>query len=217
MAEEVDLTKTAAYKRGAIEIQDLGSQLVLASVGIESGGRWLDACAGAGGKTLQLSRLVGSAGRVDAHDVRSAALDELQARARRAGATNITIAASPRDEYDGVLIDAPCSGSGTWRRAPHLKWMTSHEAVEEKAALQRSLLHQFARNVRSGGLLVYATCSLAQTENEAVIAKFLSETTAFEPVAPAQTFGCVRSEHGLTILPSIHDTDGFFVSVMKRR
>jgi len=217
MAEEVDVTKTAAYATGAIEVQDLGSQLVLASVGIGAGERWLDACAGAGGKTLQLSRLVGSAGHVDAYDVRTEALDELRKRAARADVANIAITPSPRDEYDGVLVDAPCSGSGTWRRSPHLKWITTQESVEEKAALQRSLLHQFARNVRSGGRLVYATCSLARSENEGVVSKFLAEAPAFERIAFANTFGCTESEFGLTILPSVHDTDGFFVSVMRKR
>ncbi|MBL9213454.1 MAG: RsmB/NOP family class I SAM-dependent RNA methyltransferase, partial [Opitutaceae bacterium] len=126
---EADVTTTAAWQEGRIEIQDLGSQLILASVGLEPGGRWLDACAGAGGKTLQLAQLVGAAGAVDAYDVRPSALDELRLRATRVarglghptadrglGAIRVLPAApeaSADGSYDGVLVDAPCSGSGT--------------------------------------------------------------------------------------------------------
>ncbi len=106
-----------AYRRGFIEIQDLGSQLVLACAPITPGGRWLDACAGAGGKTLQLARLLGDGGHVDATDIRPDILDELDDRAKRARLDNITIIREPKSDYDGVLVDAPCSGSGTWRRS----------------------------------------------------------------------------------------------------
>src|SRR5690606_30520565 len=131
---EADLTQTDAYARGLIEIQDLGSQLILAHLPVPPVGRWLDACARAGGNTLQLARLLGDAGRVDAHDIRAAALDELGARAARARIANIRIlSAPPSEHYDGVLVDAPCSGSGTWRRAPHLKWCTTPQTITDAA------------------------------------------------------------------------------------
>lgn len=247
MLDEVDVTKTTAFERGAVEVQDLGSQLVLESIGVEAGARWLDACAGAGGKTLQLARLLGPTGTVDAFDVRAEALGELSARAARAmqtaasgggesklagirvlnrapassvdprTASRRTPTAAPEPLYDGVLVDAPCSGSGTWRRSPHLKWTTSPKLVADRAALQSVLLGRYADCVRPGGRLVYATCSLAHRENEAVIEAFLAARPEFEAVAFAQTFGFEPKPTGLTILPSRHNTDGFFVASLRRR
>jgi 16S rRNA (cytosine967-C5)-methyltransferase len=215
---EVDVTKSEAYARGLIEIQDLGSQFVLESVGVEPGGCWLDACAGAGGKTLQLARLVGAAGRIEAHAIRPAALDELGARARRAGLRNVRVVSAPAaGSYDGVLVDAPCSGSGTWRRSPHLKWCTTPVTIAERAALQGKLLAQFAAAVRPGGRLVYATCSLSRGENEDVVAAFLAAHADFAALPLAHTFGFTLSGGGLTVLPARHETDGFFVAALGRR
>lgn len=216
---EVDITKTAAYAEGRIEVQDLGSQMVLETIPIAAGEHWLDACAGAGGKTLQLSERVGPTGRVDAHDIRSAALDEMLARAERAGVENIRIAAQPAaDAYAGVLVDAPCSGSGTWRRAPHLKWITTPQTVADRAQLQLKLLHHFAPCVQPGGRLLYATCSLSERENAGVVRTFLSAHCGFALEPVARTFGYAADpEGGLTILPARHDTDGFFVAQLRRR
>lgn len=137
---EIDATQTAAFRSGAFEVQDLGSQLLLATVdGLGPGQNWFDACAGAGGKSLQLARLLGPTGRVDASDIRPAALAELRARADRAGLRNIRTtrsAALGETRYDGVLVDAPCTGSGTWRRAPHLKWITTPTDIARAADLQ---------------------------------------------------------------------------------
>jgi 16S rRNA (cytosine967-C5)-methyltransferase len=211
---EADLTATAAWRAGRFEVQDLGSQLILASAAVRPGDRWLDACAGAGGKTLQLARLVGPAGRVDAHDIRGPALAELSRRARRGGFANIHPALRLPDHggYDGVLVDAPCSGSGTWRRAPHLKWCTSPADLAAHAARQRELLARFAPLVRPGGLLVYATCSLSREENEAVVAAFLAAGSAFAPEPPAGA----AAGPGRVILPAEHNTDGFFVATLRR-
>src|SRR5262249_41278438 len=160
--------------------------------------RWFDACAGAGGKTLQLARLVGPSGHVNAYDVRRAALEELNVRVARAGIRNVHTSAQPTPgTYPGVLVDAPCSGSGTWRRAPHLKWATRPQVVADRAQLQQTLLSRFAVCVRPGGRLVYATCSLSSRENEAVVAEFLATHTDFEPVPFAQTFGATPRGSGL--------------------
>jgi 16S rRNA (cytosine967-C5)-methyltransferase len=254
--DEADVTQSAAFARGAVEVQDLGSQFVLASLDIAPGGRWLDACAGAGGKTLQLARLLGPEGRVDAFDTRPEALAELVTRAHRIAppapaadvATDapapllartafapIRLLESPPgsapvrrrpksagaepavDVYDGVVVDAPCSGSGTWRRAPHLKWASSPKVVADRAGLQQVLLERYARCVRPGGSLVYATCSLARRENESVVASFLASHPEFEPRPFGQTFGFEAQPEGMTILPSRHDTDGFFVAALRRR
>ncbi len=226
---DADVAKSAALAAGTVEIQDLGSQLLLAAVGVEPGGTWLDACAGAGGKTLQLAELLGPSGTIHAHDVRASALEELVLRADRAGlsvshhrgiAARIRIRAappSPDELFDGVLVDAPCSGSGTWRRAPHLKWVTTAESVAAAAATQRRLLAAFAAHVKPGGRLVYATCSLSREENEAVVADFLAGHPDFAPVPFARTFGFAAAAGGLTILPARHDTDGFFVASLRRR
>ncbi|HTT57342.1 MAG TPA: RsmB/NOP family class I SAM-dependent RNA methyltransferase [Opitutaceae bacterium] len=215
---DADLTATAAWRAGRFEVQDLGSQLILAAAAdIRPGGIWLDACAGAGGKTLQLAALVGPAGRIDAHDIRGAALAELARRADRAGFANIHPALRLPDDlaYDGVLVDAPCSGSGTWRRAPHLKWCTTAADIAAHAARQRRLLDRFAARVRPGGLLVYATCSLSREENEAAVAAFLAAAPGFAAVPPTRTVGLAAGP-GRAILPAEHDTDGFFVATLRR-
>lgn len=218
LLSDADITKTNSFLSGLVEVQDLGSQLILASAAIAPGGRWLDACAGAGGKTLQLSERVGPAGQVEAHDIRPAALDELLVRAERAGRDNIRITTQPAaGRYAGVLVDAPCSGSGTWRRSPHLKWTTTPATVAEHARQQLALLARFAPCVQPGGHLVYATCSLCPDENEGVLAKFLADHPGFAPRPPVQTFGFEPGPAGLTLLPARHDTDGFFVATLRRR
>jgi 16S rRNA (cytosine967-C5)-methyltransferase len=217
LLDEVDVTKSDAFLAGRIEVQDLGSQLILESIGVEPGGAWLDACAGAGGKTLQLAQLLGPGGRIDAHDVRRAALEELQKRAARGGVQNIRLVAGPiTARYEGVLVDAPCSGSGTWRRAPHLKWTTTPETVARAGEKQAALLHAFSAHVRPGGRLVYATCSLASRENEAVVADFLTAHPDFSPAPFASGFGALARGAGRLILPSSHDSDGFFVASLRR-
>jgi 16S rRNA (cytosine967-C5)-methyltransferase len=219
---DADVKRTESWEQGLVEVQDLGSQLILASVGVEPGGRWLDACAGAGGKSLQLARLLGAAGSVAAYDVRREALRELEIRATRAGLVGrgrdrITILTSPPTEaYDGVLVDAPCSGSGTWRRSPHLKWTTSAADITQAAEKQRVLLNEFSARVRPGGRLVYATCSLSRFENEDVVAGFLAAHPDFRPEPFARTFGFKPGGAGLTILPARHNTDGFFVAALRR-
>jgi len=214
---EADVTQTAAYRNGLFEIQDLGSQLILTSAGIAPRGRWLDACAGAGGKTLQLARIIGRTGQVDAHDIRPAALEELGRRTTRAGLGNVSVlSAPPTGLYDGVLVDAPCSGSGTWRRAPHLKWATSPAMITHYAGVQHELLARFAALVRPGGRLIYATCSLNRQENTAIVGAFLSTHPDF--IAEQLRGACFgdADDFGLTLLPSKHDTDGFYVATLRR-
>ena len=203
---EADVTKAAAWSAGLFEVQDLGSQLILAKAGIAPGGHWLDACAGAGGKTLQLASLLGPAGRVDAFDIRPSALKELSIRATRARQSNITIlSAPPTASYDGVLVDAPCTGTGTWRRSPHLKWTTSAGDVAKAAERQLALLGQFSSRVKTGGRLVYATCSLSRLENDDVAAAFLAAHPDFAADGPDRT-----------LLPATHNTDAFFVAAFRR-
>lgn len=219
LVTETDITKTESWEKGRCEVQDLGSQLLLETAAIPPAGRWLDACAGAGGKTLQLSALLGPDGHIDAHDVRPQALRELTLRANRAGATNITVREilPPSPLYDGVLVDAPCTGSGTWRRSPHLKWTTSAAQVAQAAQKQLTLLSRFAALVRPGGQLIYATCSLSRLENEEVVESFLAAQPEFQPVPPTQAFGATTRRYGLAILPALHNTDGFYVAALRRK
>ncbi len=203
-----DVAKSEAYLSGKVEIQDVGSQLVLALLAVPPGGRWLDVCAGAGGKALQLAGLLGPEGRVDARDPRRAPLEALFVRAARAGLSSqieIGSDSDPSTGYDGVLVDAPCSGSGTWRRFPHLRWTTTPRGLAEAARRQFALLRESAPRVRPGGLLVYSTCSLCRTENEGVVEAFLGETPWVEPVLA-----------GRRLLPLTHDGDGFFVASFRR-
>jgi 16S rRNA (cytosine967-C5)-methyltransferase len=205
---DTDVARTDAYLSGAVEIQDVGSQLVLESVGVAPGGRWLDACAGSGGKALQLACLLGPLGRVCARDARRAPLSALRARAERAsleGRIEIACRSDPPGGYDGVLVDAPCTGSGTWRRSPHLRWVTTPRAVRAAAGRQLELLRENASRVRPGGLLVYATCSLCRTENESVVEAFLRDSPGFEPSLP-----------GSRLMPQSHDGDGFFAASFRR-
>ncbi len=216
---ETDLSHSPLHESGAFEIQDLGSQLILHLAAPIPGTRWLDACAGAGGKTLQLAQLLGPTGHVDATDIRPAALAELRQRATRAGLANIATLdqpPAPETRYDGVLVDAPCSGSGTWRRHPHLRWQTSTADLRRHHQRQTEILFDQADYVRPGGRLVYATCSLARTENEDTVSAFLAAHPQFRVVAPARTFACPANELGTTIPPHVHDSDGFFVSVLER-
>ncbi|MDP2136415.1 MAG: RsmB/NOP family class I SAM-dependent RNA methyltransferase, partial [Candidatus Didemnitutus sp.] len=216
---------TDVHRRGFVEIQDLGSQLVLAHTPIVPGQIWLDACAGAGGKTLQLAHALISApgrsenlpGRVDATDLRPSMLEELHERASRARLANVRIVPTAAGPYDGVLIDAPCSGSGTWRRLPHMKWYTQPAMLAEFAVLQLSLLAKNSSLVKPGGLLVYATCSLSHVENLDVVAAFLAQHTDFAAEKPTKKFGGHYDGHGTTLLPGTLDSDGFYVSLLRRQ
>ena len=212
-----EVASSDAYRRGFVEIQDLGSQMVLAHAPITPNGRWLDACAGAGGKTLQLARLLGESGQVDATDIRPEILEELRERAKRARLANVRITNIPADAYDGVLVDAPCSGSGTWRRQPHLKWYVQPETIAAFARTQLEILTANAPRVKPGGLLIYATCSLSHHENHDVTAAFLSAHPQFKAEAPVKNHGGTYDGLGTTLLPGTLNTDGFYVALLRSR
>ncbi len=217
IAANAPLQTTQAFRDGQFEIQDIGSQSLLHSLPDRPTGHWLDACAGAGGKTLQLAHLLGTAGKVTAHDIRVAALQELERRVARAGLLNVAITTEPTETFDAVLVDAPCTGSGTWRRSPHLKWTTSLETIAQAVATQATLLTQFAPLVAPGGLLVYATCSLCRRENEAVATDFLAHHSHFKPsplLDPAT--GATLPGGQLSRLPADLDSDAFFIAAFRR-
>lgn len=215
---DTPVTASPLYSQGRIEVQDAGSQALLLSVPKLPRGCWLDACAGAGGKTLQLAQLLGPESTITAHDVRPAALRELTQRSRRAGFENIqTTTSEPNRTYDAVFVDAPCSGSGTWRRAPHLKWTTRPSEIATYAERQRHILSEQAKHVVAGGLLLYATCSLCRSENEDVADDFLAAHAHFRPATLHSPISGEELPNGqFTLLPSQLDSDGYFLAAFRR-
>lgn len=215
------LQVTRAFKEGWCEVQDEGSQRVSHAAAVSPGMVVIDACAGAGGKTLHLAALMENRGRIFAVDVNRRKLKELEARSARAGVDIISASLSddglppPRfgaDEADLVFVDAPCSGTGTFRRSPWLKLTCSPETVAETVALQRKLLAAWAPLVRPGGRLVYATCSLLQSENQENVEWFLSVHRGFARAGR----GGAAGEPEKYLLPHRTGTDGFFVAVLER-
>jgi 16S rRNA (cytosine967-C5)-methyltransferase len=218
------------FADGLIEVQDEGSQLLAYLVAPRRGEMAADYCAGAGGKTLALAMLMRGTGRLYAMDVSAKRLAALSPRAARAGITSIHPIALSGDndprvkrlagKMDRVLVDAPCSGFGTLRRNPDLKWRHGASAVEELAAKQGRILDSAARLVKPGGRLVYATCSILQAENEAVVEAFVARTPAFKPLSCAALLASQRialdTGERLRLAPHLHGTDGFFAAAFER-
>lgn len=204
------------YRNGSIEIQDEGSQMIALLADAKPGEQVVDFCAGAGGKTLALGAAMNNKGRIVATDVLEDRLEKAKLRFRRAGLHNIETRAltDERDKwvkrqqqhFDLVLIDAPCTGIGTWRRSPDQRWRTLGPDISELLPLQRNILDSACRMVKPGGRLVYATCSLLQAENEHQIEHFLKGHPEFE----------VKGEF-MKFTPAQHDTDGFFAAMLTRK
>jgi 16S rRNA (cytosine967-C5)-methyltransferase len=219
----VNLYTLAAYRDGRVEVQDLASQLVGTLCAPQAGQRWWDACAGGGGKSLLLAQLMGRRGTVVATDIREHKLENLKMRSRRAGFPNIQPRAwdgkaLPRDRatFDGVLVDAPCTCSGTWRRNPAARWSLRRGEMAEMAALQRELLRKAASGVKPGGVLVYATCSFFRRENEDVAAAFLADRTDFKPDAFAHPLTGAATAGAVQIWPWDGDCDAMFIARFRR-
>ena len=227
--ERLSLARLPMLRSGEVEIQDEGSQLVAMLVDARPGERVVDFCAGAGGKTLAVAAQMANKGHVIACDVLESRLKRAAERFRRAGLHNIEtrLLASETDRwvkrhkagFDRVLVDAPCSGTGTWRRNPDARWRVLGLGLENLLPLQARILASAARLVKPGGRLVYATCSMLTEENEAQVAAFLAAHPAFHvvplgEVAPQLT----DSAHPdyLSLTPARHDTDGFFAAIMQR-
>jgi 16S rRNA (cytosine967-C5)-methyltransferase len=229
------LSKLPLFTQGLVEVQDEGSQLLAALVDAKRGEMVVDFCAGAGGKTLALGAAMRNTGRLYAFDVSGHRLESLKPRLARSGLSNVHPAqiAHERDDrikrlagkIDRVLVDAPCSGLGTLRRNPDLKWRHSPKALEELQAKQSAILAGAARLLKPGGRLVYATCSLLPQENERVAEAFSAQHGAeFEPVDAAVVLEAARIGEPaalvagpyLRLWPHRHHTDGFFAAVWQR-
>ncbi len=230
------LSKLPLFTQGLVEVQDEGSQLLAALVDAKRGEMVVDFCAGAGGKTLALGAAMRNTGRLYAFDVSGHRLESLKPRLARSGLSNVHPAqiAHERDDrikrlagkIDRVLVDAPCSGLGTLRRNPDLKWRQSPKSLEELQAKQSAILAGAARLLKPGGRLVYATCSLLPQENERVAEAFSTEHSAdFLPLDAAAALEAARvgdpaalvSGPYLRLWPHQHQTDGFFAAVWQRR
>ena len=230
------VNKLALFTGGSIEVQDEGSQLLALLTDARRGEMVVDFCAGAGGKTLALGAAMRSTGRLYAFDTSGHRLDALKPRMARSGLSNVypVQIAHERDDrikrlagkIDRVLVDAPCSGLGTLRRNPDLKWRQSPKSVAELQAKQTAILAGAARLLKAGGRLVYATCSLLEAENEAVVAAFNeSHGRDFEVASVAPLLESLKVDRAgelvagqhLRLWPHRHQTDGFFAAVWHRR
>jgi 16S rRNA (cytosine967-C5)-methyltransferase len=229
------LHKLDVFTRGDVEVQDEGSQLLALMVDAKRGEMVVDFCAGAGGKTLALGAAMRNTGRLYAFDTSGHRLAALKPRLARSGLSNVypVQIAHERDDrikrlagkIDRVLVDAPCSGLGTLRRNPDMKWRQTPEAVEELRVKQAAILASAARLLKPGGRLVYATCSLLSVENEAIADAFTEANRAtFRPLAAEEVLAAAHVEgtpalvrHGfLRLWPHRHGTDGFFAAVWQR-
>lgn len=224
------LQKHPLFLNGSFEVQDEGSQLLALLVQPKRGELVIDFCAGAGGKTLQLGAMMRSTGRLYAFDVSEKRLAKLKPRLARSGLSNVhpVLIAHENDakvkrmagKADRVLVDAPCTGLGTLRRNPDLKWRQSPASVNEMVVKQGAILAAAARLVRPGGRLVYATCSLLIEENDAVVDAFLVAHPQFRSLSARDVLQkqgvMVETGERLRVLPHLHDTDGFFAAVLER-
>jgi 16S rRNA (cytosine967-C5)-methyltransferase len=218
------------FSKGAIEVQDEGSQLLGYLVAPKRREMVVDYCAGAGGKTLLMGAMMQSQGRLYAFDVSEKRLKNLVPRLKRSGLSNVhaQIISGENDiklkrlaaKIDRVLVDAPCSGLGTLRRNPDLKWRQSPQAIDEIAVKQRAILSSAATLLKPGGRLVYATCSVLAQENSAVVDEFLMDHPAFELLSCRQALEesqiALDSSDFLELRPQLHDTDAFFAAVMQK-
>ena len=234
LKDKPQLAKVDAFSRGAIEVQDEGSQLLALLLDAKRGEMVVDFCAGAGGKTLAIGATMRNTGRLYAFDTAAHRLDALKPRLARSGLSNVHPAAiaHERDDrikrlagkIDRVLVDAPCSGLGTLRRNPDLKWRQSPQSVAEMTVKQAAILQSAARLLKPGGRLVYATCSILPQENEAIAQGFGAAHSEFTPLPVADILSNLKVDgaaslcrgDSLRLWPHRHATDGFFAAVWQR-
>jgi 16S rRNA (cytosine967-C5)-methyltransferase len=212
LTKRANVFTSELFKNGWFEVQDAASQLVVEHLQVKPGLRVIDACAGAGGKTLQLAALMQKKGQIIALDTEQYKLDELKKRAKRAGADNIEsrLIESTKtikrlhDSADRLLLDVPCSGLGVLRRNPDAKWKLKPEFIQTILGVQREILQNYSKMLKKGGLMVYATCSILPDENERQVQYFLANHPEFTLLAERKT------------TPARDQMDGFYMATLKR-
>jgi 16S rRNA (cytosine967-C5)-methyltransferase len=220
-----------AFQKGWFEVQDEGSQIAAELAGAKPGMQVLDFCAGAGGKTLALSAAMENRGQIFAHDAEKIRLAPIFDRIRRSDNRNIQVVSRPdelvplRGQMDIVLIDAPCTGSGTWRRRPDAKWRLTQKQLDVRRAEQAAILGAAKIHVKPGGLLVYITCSVFDEENRDQIGLFAADNPDFSPVDhealwqrhfPGRAEAARFVPGGIVLTPARSGTDGFFFAALRR-
>jgi 16S rRNA (cytosine967-C5)-methyltransferase len=231
-SHHVSVEQTQTYKKGLVEVQDEGSQLAAAIAGAKSGEQVVDLCAGAGGKTLAMAAAMGNHGQIFAFDTAGTKLKNLKPRLARAGARNVQVKkinpfiqapneidldlVSLEQAVDLVVLDVPCSGSGTWRRHPDARWRLTEEDLETYCRDQFSILKRGAALVKPGGRLVYITCSILARENGDQVERFVSEERDFAIEDIDLAFPGIRTGGTLQMAPHVTATDGFFVAVLRK-
>ncbi|AMY01622.1 RsmB/NOP family class I SAM-dependent RNA methyltransferase [Mesorhizobium ciceri] len=221
-----------AFQKGWFEVQDEGSQIAAALAGAEAGMQVLDFCAGAGGKTLALSASMENRGQIFAHDAEKARLAPIFDRIRRSENRNVQVVTKPTElaplgnHMDIVLVDAPCTGSGTWRRRPDAKWRLTQRQLDTRKGEQSAILDAAKAYVKPGGLLVYITCSVFDEENGEQIAAFRDRNSGFVPVEHRQLWDSRFPGHeaaarigikgDISLSPALSGTDGFYFCALRR-
>lgn len=218
--KHVNVEAEPAHGLGWFEVQDAASQVAALLSGVKPGERVADICAGAGGKTLALAAMMKNGGELIAHDKDRHRLRPIFERLTRAGITNVKVE-EPSGLFDCVVIDAPCSGSGAWRRKPDSKWKLTRKLLDQRKADQREVLKRGAALVKPGGRLIYITCSVLAEENTGQVDWFLKTAPEFSVIPSVQVWGDAplsADGHNDTLLltPHTHGTDGFFVAVMRK-
>jgi 16S rRNA (cytosine967-C5)-methyltransferase len=227
-----NVTAELSFAKGWFEVQDEGSQIVADLVMAEDGEQILDYCAGGGGKTLALAATMHNKGQVHAYDSDRKRLSPIIERLRRAGTRNVQVHEHEKSltpltgKFDRVLVDAPCTGTGTWRRRPDTKWRLTPKNLDERIGQQQEALQKAAAYVRPGGMLCYVTCSVLPQENQAQVAAFLEADRSFELVSAldnwTKLFGDQQARpHSsdaktLTLSPALTDTDGFYFAMLRK-
>lgn len=232
-ARTPNVTTDEGYLKGWFEVQDQGSQIVAALAGAQPGEQVLDLCAGAGGKTLALAAAMMNKGQIFAYDSDRNRLAPIYDRLKRNGARNVQVRAPQPDalddlvgKMDRVVIDAPCTGTGTWRRRPDTKWKLTPDLLAQRVGEQAAILAEGQRYLKPGGTLVYITCSILPEENDDQVAAFIAANPGFASVAPGDLWaaafgktipdGLATTHSGIALTPRLTGTDGFYFNAMRK-
>ncbi len=224
-AERVNLNNCVAYKEGVIEVQDEASQLAAILADVRPEHKIIDYCCGAGGKSLTMAFLMNRQGKIQIHDINRSRLEAVKERAVRLDVKNLEIIDEVGDrDYDRFVVDAPCSGTGTWRRSPDAKYRLTPETLKELNKTQAELLEKAFNHIRRGGRVVYITCSILRDENEDIIEAFLSRHVDAAPVNLRHLWEDKldgrypgQDDFMLRMNPLLTRTDGFFVCILEKR